>query len=137
MTGNDFRAARKAAHMTLEEVAKAMGLKTYQSVQRYDSAGEKEISIKPKYWPVLAQLFGIPVEAFIPPKPLAALTKSMSGQVQTLSDKASKDVVQSVGLEHLTAEEAYGISLKREYDPKGILWGRYVAKLIEIQNIMK
>lgn len=135
MTGNELRDLRLSRGYSLMDVAKAMGLKAYQSVQGYEAKGDEEIDLRPKYWPVLADLFNCPIDDFMPKSKGNVSVSASDNGVAQYAGRDAKVVQEVAGVDKLTPRESYGISLKRRFDPSETLWEGYIKRLMEIKKV--
>lgn len=134
MTGNELKLARITAGLTLEDVGAALGLR-WQTVQKWESRGHLQVSIRPIYWSKLGNILKLTADMFMPQMTGREEESVVSADNGSVIVQAGRDATMTSADDlQLTPLERQAIVLNREVGNTKMLKG-FIARLQEMQSI--
>ena len=132
MTGNELRELRERAGLRQKDVAEKLGI-SYQSYQRYEKRGEDEVVINPTYYSILADLFNLVIDSFIPRSNQTATSNNGSIAINSGGDVG--DTTTHAGQKKYSPKAIQALELMADYDANEKLLTEYIEKLLRIKQI--
>ncbi len=135
MTGNELKARRKEMGLTQKELAAPLGV-SYQTIQKWEGAGDEQAEIHARHWNELANSLTIPIDLLYPIKDAGAASSSINAVGGSTVINAGRDASQTTqgGDFVLRPLERQAIELNREVGNDSILKG-FINRLLQIKNL--